>query len=213
MGTFVLAFAMTCMGSPIQKDLAKKPANLTLMYETLGHSCQFFIVNTLYPVFKAFKSHMHLELRPYGLTTKKFNPQSKMWKFTCPHGEQECWANTLQTCAIIHSDNNAESYMDFIVCYEKNCLKDKTKACAENCANEHSQNFNELDECATGKEGNNYQNDMSLITNIQPASGEPFVPYIYFNNDDSADTQNAAQQELKKLVCSVIPFPKPQGCS
>ncbi|KAK3801940.1 hypothetical protein RRG08_063896 [Elysia crispata] len=97
---------------------AAKPVNMTVYYESLCPGCNFYIHNTLSPLWPKIKdlNLMTVTLLPFGnADEKKIGFQ---WEFHCQHGANEClWKHRgalawtipkISTCASGREGNNLE---------------------------------------------------------------------------------------------------------
>jgi interferon gamma-inducible protein 30 len=71
-------------------------------------------------IWRAFNSVlpiMNLTLVPYGNAQEKFDIITKLWKYTCQHGPDECWGNLFHTC-LINYYPKIEDHFQVIHCME-----------------------------------------------------------------------------------------------
>ncbi|GAY32093.1 hypothetical protein CUMW_000550 [Citrus unshiu] len=94
--------------------------NLSLYYETLCPGSAEFISEVLGKVFeKGLISIVNLRLIPWG-NAEIVEPNKTI---DCQHGEDECYFNTIEACAILAWPDQPKNHFDFIQCLENRTLR------------------------------------------------------------------------------------------
>ncbi|KAL9428714.1 hypothetical protein AB3S75_030661 [Citrus x aurantiifolia] len=94
--------------------------NLSLYYETLCPGCAEFISEGLGKVFeKGLISIVNIRLIPWG-NAEIVEPNKTV---DCQHGEDECYFNTIEACAILAWPDQLKKHFDFIQCLENRTLR------------------------------------------------------------------------------------------
>jgi len=181
----------------------RKPVNLTLAYESLCPGCRHFIQTQLWPVYQELKDFLTVDLLPYGNAHEFYNAKSGKWVFECQHGPKECKGNLIESCAIFITKRDESKYLPYIHCLEVNDpVNDAMK-----CANKTGLDWDRMQECIDGSEGNVYQHAIATET-----PKHNYVPWVIFNGIHNEEIENRALTNFKKLVCDSIQGPKPAPC-
>ena len=193
--------------TPLPKSKAPL-VSFTLYLESLCPDCKDFIKQQLSPAFKAVGSIMNLALVPYGNAEEQ--QQGGKWLFECQHGQEECYGNLIETCAI-HYHSNATVFFPFIYCIESSTSLPRN--IASECASKLGLDYSQIRSCVEGSLGNQLEHEMALRTNaLQPP--HQYVPWVTLNGVHTERIQSEAQNNLIQLICDTYQgSPKPQGCS
>ena len=181
--------------------------NFTLYMESLCPYCREFVNNKLWPSFKAIGEIMNLAIVPYGnaFEIKKGN----RWKFMCQHGEEECYGNLIETCAI-HYNKNASAFMPFIYCIESS--NSLPRNIAHKCAKKFGLDYSQIISCVKGRVGNKLEHKMAKKT-IALDPPQTYVPWVTLNGVHTESIQTAATDNLIKLICDTYQGSrKPKAC-
>ena len=91
--------------------------------ESLCPDCVNFITNSFKDFYEKVKrpNLADIEFIPYGNAKEVYNSTTKKYDFTCQHGENECYGNLIETCAI-QILGKIQSYTT-ILCIESNIAK------------------------------------------------------------------------------------------
>lgn len=172
--------------------------DVNLYYEALCGGCMNFVENELYPTYQKLGKYINLKLLPYGNTQMSETPDSQgNHIFTCQHGKDECANDLYQACVI---DKIADSKLQLEIIH---CLmgsrdaKSKTKECMANAGVGPNPSFQEIDQCANGKEGNKLMYKLGLATNSLKPPHE-YTPWITINEEHSF----AEGPGLESFLCS-----------
>lgn len=170
---------------------------IDVFVESLCPDCEDFIGGS----FRHFLDNPELSslatitFYPYGNAHEKQNGDN--WEFTCQHGENECYGNTVEVCGL--NNMNALEGQNFMVCMESN-IKSNNKninkaldACVED-----QDLFKTILKCALGKEGNELQHSIALQT-----PDHKYVPWIQFNGVHDNNVEGKILDNLSKFVCSL----------
>ena len=96
---------------------SKNKPQIDVYIEVLCPDTQYFIKNSFAKYLKnpSYRELANISFIPFG-NGKEYKVGNR-YKFTCQHGPNECYGNTVSVCAL-----NKLSYkkgLDFIVCFEK----------------------------------------------------------------------------------------------
>lgn len=198
------AAAHHVVGMQIENTRAAKPVNMTVYYETLCPGCNYFIHDTLSPLWPKIKdlNLMTVTLLPFG------NAQEKKigfdWKFYCQHGANECQGNIVETC-IIHYHPDTSKQLEIVDCFNFNFIQslgEDWKTSLKNCSST-GVDVDKITTCATGNEGNALEHDVASKT-----GPHKYTPYVMLNgvpNDRAID-------RLLEEVCRIYSGPLPDIC-
>jgi hypothetical protein len=181
-----------------------------LYYESRCPDCVLFINNSLAPIWqnKDLNPHIELTMNPYGNAMTVpisqisegyffWHPERKTgWDYVhiCQHGGEECFANTIQACAI--SKLPQEKHMELILCMESLPEWGIEKASYE-CMEKLSVDKNKIRSCANGPEGNKILAELGKKT--QQVPGRTGTPWLMVNGQHLENPTN-----LLKTVCAHV---------
>ncbi|KAG5899567.1 hypothetical protein JTB14_022898 [Gonioctena quinquepunctata] len=171
----LLSFVLTFVSVLAQQENHEEHrVDVSVYYESLCPDSKRFFTQQLYPSLQGnLSTFVNLTLVPYGKT--KATMDINEWRFECHHGENECYGNKIQACALRHVDNGKNTpefgfnkvSLGFI-----NCLMDKADKNAQvifpttECALvNHVGNLNEIENCANHTSASNY---LSKLWTLQP---------------------------------------------
>ena len=179
----------------------------TLYMESLCSDCVNFIKQQLWPAFIGVGSIMNLALVPYGNANE--TEHGGKWEFECQFGEEECYGNIIETCAIYFYPESAKHF-PFIHCIEASSALPRYSApgCAQKCGLHYFQ----IKACADGPLGNSLEHEMAVKTeNLDPPHDH--VPWVTLNGVHTDKIQEKAEQNLIKLICDTYQgTPIPPAC-
>jgi interferon gamma-inducible protein 30 len=170
---------------------------IDVFVESLCPDCMDFIGGS----FKNFHSYQDkdtlaiVNFYPYGNAAEKWNGQK--WDFTCQHGSNECYGNTIENCALSHLDKNAGH--DFLICIEGNIRafsKDFDQTLAH-CIDDTSLRT-KISECASSIEGNNLQHEAA-----QKTPAHDYVPWVQVNGQHDKDVENKIISNMLEYLCEL----------
>lgn len=188
-------------------------------YESLCPDSARFVNEQLYNVAssKEFKKFLELHLIPYGKSS--YTTQGSEVKFTCHHGENECYGNKVHACAIQHIQGNSYqpdiSREDLTLNYV-NCLmhlaqlKDgafPTKRCADEMKIDQWQ---QIIDCANSTEGSQLLKQHGDTTKkLQDPLKS--VPTIAFKQTYDEELQKLSVSSFRHALCKNL-SPQPVEC-
>lgn len=194
-----------------QKDLKKNDApavQVELYYESLCGACRQFLVLQLFPTWLMLNEIMNVTLVPYGNAQEK-NVSGK-WEFTCQHGQDECYVNTIKACVMYHLQN-IPSYFPVIFCIE---LSSNLTSALEPClaAFHPVLPVKTVMDCVTGDVGNKIMHQNAMQTDsLNPP--HQYVPWVVINGKHNDSLQDRAINALFNLICETYTGPKLDACS
>ncbi|KAG7456579.1 hypothetical protein MATL_G00237290 [Megalops atlanticus] len=179
---------------------------VALYYESLCPGCRGFLTQQLFPTWTMLQDIMGVELVPYGNAQETFDGQK--YKFTCQHGEDECFGNMIETCVLNCAGSAA---FQIISCMES--AFDVLSA-GEPCVKLYAPSikWDSIMKCVKGDLGNKLMHENAQKTGaLKPP--HKFVPWVTINGEHTDDIQQKAMSSLFNLVCSLYKGPKPAACT
>jgi interferon gamma-inducible protein 30 len=128
----------------------------------------------LWNAFNQISSIMNLNVIPYGNAKETFRNETKLWQFTCQHGQDECYGNLLHSCLIYFYPNPA-SHMPFIHCTEASDHDIRTASLE--CSRELSISLDATNKCMQSRLGNSLQHNNAVLTE-QLNPQHTYVPWV-----------------------------------
>ncbi|KFM58934.1 Gamma-interferon-inducible lysosomal thiol reductase, partial [Stegodyphus mimosarum] len=191
----------TAVASPAQSDsrssTSPEKVQLDIYYETDCPDSMRFVTRQLYPLYREMESILDIRLIPYGKAREYYNTETKKYDFMCHHGPSECYGNTVQSC-VISLYPEKKDQMNFIDCMEN---YPRPSQSAAKCARRMSLDWNKIEKCASGDEGNRLLHENAQLTeNLNPRLY--FVPWIVVNKVYSDSNQRMSLRNLKSVVCN-----------
>lgn len=125
----------------------------------------------------------------------------------CQHGPDECFANTLEGCALhIYGGTTNPAVLDFVYCYEG--VNDGQRNAAQHCAESAGLDFTQLSKCANSDLGAQVQVTNAKRT-IALGVAKLGTPWVLVDGQVLDDPS-----QLLDKVCEAIPDgERPRGCS
>ncbi|XP_042892799.1 gamma-interferon-inducible lysosomal thiol reductase-like isoform X2 [Penaeus japonicus] len=184
---------------------AANPVTVSVYYESLCPDSQRFVVTQLYPVWQDLKDVMTLDVNSYGKS--KDSPAGDGYTFECQHGPSECEGNMMLTCAKRYSSE--EQYMSFANCIMADLVG---TAAGPKCAEESGVDYTRVEDCFNSVEGQQLQHEVGVKQEkLDPPLD--YVPWILINEVFTEAQLDAAQEDLRKVVCDAYEGVKPEKCS
>ena len=138
-----------------------------------------------------------IEFIPFGNAHEVYNTSTQKYDFTCQHGDNECYGNLVETCAI-NILGRVKSYST-ILCIETNIARfqknfDDT---LEYCLSNDQENLKEIKECISSDLGNFYEHQMAQKTD----PGHLWVPWVVVDGYHDENVENEIIESLINYVC------------
>lgn len=182
-----------------------------LFYESYCPFSQRFITDQLWPTYEKLGKLVEIRLVPFGLATMKKitrKDAKKVIEIKCHHGNKECLANMIQTCAIAMTSARYRS-LEYVNCMS---VSKSPLDVAQACAGAIGLNWKIIDRCVKSKLGSLLfykmgQKTWALVPHIH------YVPYIEVDGRHNKLFQEEAMSNLFGLVCSRLGSAKPDICN
>ena len=187
------------------KDIIKgeSPAltipKIQVYIESLCPDCVNFITKS----FKDFHEKVQnpnlaeIEFIPFGNAKEAFNETTNLYDFECQHGENECYGNLIETCAI-QVMGRIRSY-EVILCIETNIAgfkRDFDNTLAY-CLADDEALLEEVKSCVDSDMGNYYEHQMAQKT----SSEHKWVPWVVVNGVHDQDAEDQIIKSLTDYLC------------
>lgn len=174
-----------------------KKVEVYLYYEVLCSTCVLYILDELNKFHQKEDmmaiTNLHMEAFGNGYVKTRDPPT-----FWCQHGEEECYGNMVELCAVHH---NPDTYWKFIMCQELAGKFDDDQV--KKCAAEGGLDYDEIVECAKGTEGPQLHLEAADLTPPE----HTYVPWVTVNGV----LQNG--KRLLDMVCEAYEGEKPDSCN
>ncbi|CAK9227515.1 unnamed protein product [Sphagnum troendelagicum] len=170
--------------------------------ESLCPDCADYIINYLNPFFNnGLIDIVELRIIPYGNARIHLDGS-----LTCQHGEDECYLNIIQTCAI-RLWPKVTDWFPFIYCLEK-----LPRAIAaqdwKSCVEPSHLDLAPLVECSASPLGEKLELEFAAETNrLQPP--HKYVPWVLVNGEPLFENY----EDVARYVCNDYHGDKPAVCS
>lgn len=200
-----------CIEYYSHRDLKKSnapPVQIELYYESLCGGCRKFLLLQLFPTWLMLNEIMNVTLVPYGNAQER-NVSGK-WEFTCQHGPEECYVNTIEACVMYHL-KDIRSFFPVIFCIE---LSSNLTTALQPCLAAYASDLpvKTVMDCVNGDLGNKLMHQNAERT---AALNPPhdYVPWVVINGTHNESLQDQALSALFELICKTYTGPKPDACS
>lgn len=221
--------------APLQADrVGPQPLKVEIFYETLCPHCHDFIAQNLASVWNdtELRSRIDVKLYPYGnartVSVVNVSDGYKYWHkdvaekglenvFNCQHGQEECFGNMLQACAIDRLSDLQRS-IPFIACME-GMPESSAERSSYACSKRLGVDLDPIKSCTMGKEGNRLMQKIGNYTRgLQaPAGPQNYVPWVVLGGNHSKeaelDAQPNATGHLLRQICGLLSPPRPASCT
>ena len=167
--------------------------------ESLCPDCINFITNSFKDFYDKVQNPnlVQIEFIPFGNAHEIFNTSTNKYDFTCQHGENECYGNLIETCAI-QIQGRVKSY-ETIICLETNIEKyeldfDNT---LEYCLINDEKTLQEIKNCVKSDISNYYQHQMAQKTD----ENHKWVPWVVVDGYHDINIENEILESLIDYLC------------
>lgn len=169
--------------------------HIDIFVESLCPDCQNFIKDSFAGYLKnpSYKELAYVEFIPYG--NAKESKVGDRYEFTCQHGPNECYGNTVSNCAL--NKISYEEGLNFMLCFEnaiKKFDKNINKSLKE-CVNGEDL-YNNIINCAESSVGNNLQHIAAQKTPVHK-----YVPFIYVNGKHDLEVEKKILKDMNQYLC------------
>ena len=202
---------ITTMSAPL--------VTVQLYAESLCPDCINYSTSQLSDLMSSIPEIVDLQVFPYGNAEETGPDDDGSYEFTCQHGDNECYANLLEACAISHYPDvvmDLPTWYPFYECmesspYNQNRSGDYNTTVAIGCAQELDWvwlDWNLLEGCAGGEEGN------ELMHKVAQATPEhDYVPWVVVDGVTVPDSgEGYPAGNLVEIVCEAYTGDKPDAC-
>ncbi|XP_077128945.1 gamma-interferon-inducible lysosomal thiol reductase [Ranitomeya variabilis] len=190
-----------------QNNKNEPAVQVELYYESLCGACRKFIVLQLFPTWLMLNEIMNVTLVPYGNAQEK-NVSGK-WEFTCQHGPDECYVNTIEACVMYHL-KDLQNYFFVIFCIEQSSnLTSALEPCL--AAYQPDLSIKTVMDCVNGDLGNKIMHENAIKTDSLKPPHE-YVPWVVINGKHNDTLQDTAISALFNLICDMYTGVKPEAC-
>ncbi|XP_019754989.1 gamma-interferon-inducible lysosomal thiol reductase-like isoform X2 [Dendroctonus ponderosae] len=169
---------------------------VSVYYETLCPYSIAFISNQLHPNYKIFDNLIELELIPYGHATEEIVDGMKT--FTCQHGTDECYGNTVHGC-VIEYQNISTSEL-FVFCGQSSSSPASLEI-LEKCAMDNEIPWSDIESCLSSGQGEDILEKHGQKTDLLNPTG---IPTIVFNDVFNDDDWRESLNDFKAVLCKYL---------
>ncbi|KAI5640515.1 gamma interferon inducible lysosomal thiol reductase (GILT) domain-containing protein [Phthorimaea operculella] len=124
----------------------EETVKVQLYYESLCPGCIGFYTGQFYETVSKLGSALHIETFPFGNAIFTDSAQTQV---QCQHGEEECYGNKLQLCAIDLLQDTMK-YVEFNKCLMSS---DSTDSAADSCGESMCVDSESIKKCAKSQKG------------------------------------------------------------
>ena len=190
---------------------AQERLQISLFTESLCPYCIQVLTTSVANAVNApgFFDMVDFQIYPYG-NAREIQLGSN-WTFTCQHGPNECYGNSLENCAKVYY--SPADFWNWLICVEAGVESTGNfDISGLTCSQQLNLDFNTVQNCAGDSQGNALVHDAALITeNLN----EPhtYVPWIVVNGDHNEVDEEDIFDSLLKFVCNNYQGTKSSACS
>ena len=167
--------------------------------ESLCPDCVDFITKSFKDFYeKVDKPNLaEVEFIPYGNAKEVYNTTTNQYDFTCQHGENECYGNLIETCAI-QVQGRVQSYKT-ILCIESNIASYKLDFdnTLKYCLSDDENTLKEIQNCVESDMGNYYEHQMAQKTD----TNHKWVPWVVVDGVHDENVENQIISSLIDYLC------------
>lgn len=173
--------------------------NLDFFFEAQCPGCKIMYGECLYPLMKHqdLADKIKFGIFPFGNghIISRDPP-----KFTCQHGEEECYLNMVETCVVAKYEQ--PKTLEFLKCLEATTdMRKNINKCAEAAGVSNTTIY----ECVEGPEG------PKLLLEVAEATPKDhkYVPWLTIDGVSQMDKEYS----VVETICSKLSDPKPESCT
>jgi len=183
--------------------------NIEVFVESLCPDCQDFIGGSFANLVKNpdYLKMAKITFYPYGNAKERENGAGK-YEFTCQHGPNECYGNTVEVCAMRRM--STQEGFNFLICMENGIRthNNDINLALNLCVSDFNL-YNEILECAKGDEGNSLQHAVAQKT---PAD-KKHVPWVVVDGIYNKEVEDAILENMNLYLCSLEVNQTLPGCT
>jgi len=193
MKSVVCILVLVSICSALTNTDSSSRLSLKVVLEYLCPDSIRFVQNQLKPAFEQCPNNFNIDVIAHGKASYVPNAHGG-YSFRCQHGEAECRGNKALACAKKFAPNH-DAYIAFVICAMG---RRSYRAAITECSSGALQRS--INECVSSAEGQRELKKMAESQyTVAPHLG--YVPSIVVNGKHSQEMQNAAEFNLKQLVC------------
>jgi len=198
-----------------------KVVKLEIYYETRCPYCTSLFNQSVREIFNdtEFRERVDFHLYPFGnafmIAKEDISEGYKFWhpdeiypKFNCQHGDDECFANMIQACAIDEL-KTPDLYVPMTMCMAAYDMGYGIEKTSYECGESLGIDMHRIKECATSRTGSDILSAFGEETN-RPGLNRTHVPYVVINGIHKTQ---ADEGHLITPICAVLEDPKPELCT
>lgn len=167
-----------------------------IFYESLCPYCRQFITENVAEVMKdpVLRNLVKLNFHPYGKTEDK--SKGLDFKFKCQHGENECFGNKIQKCALSKMDY--ENGVNFVICFMTAIplVRTDMSSALYSCVPKDMVMYKKIMDCAYKAEGDLLMQQEGRITGVLD-----HVPAIAVDGKYNEDQETDIRYSLRDNTC------------
>jgi interferon gamma-inducible protein 30 len=171
---------------------------ITIYIESLCPDCTEFISNSFKEFYNLNITNLAtIDFIPFGNANETYNETTELYEFSCQHGENECFGNIIETCAI----NIMGKYLSsgLLICIEENIFEsgEDFEKVLKNCTNDEELS-NQILSCTGDKTGNTWEHHMA-----QKTEAHDYVPWVIVDGIHDVDAENKILNNLTDYLCNL----------
>lgn len=181
----------------IERSADAPKVEVKFYYETMCPDCYRWLGNVFGPAHEDAEFSKIIDTKFFPFGNGKIISENPP-KFTCQHGEKECYGNMVHSCAVSIADQ--PKHTEFILCMEK-FKGNSSDALIIKCASQSGIPIDDLTECYKGTQG-----PLELLKIAKATPEHEYVPWILLNNNLlSEDDYGKFVPEVCKLYTGELP--------
>ena len=174
-----------------------KIPKITIYMESLCPYCILFLTTSIKDFYTEVEKPnvADIEIIPYGNAKEAYDSTLQRYKFTCQHGDNECYGNLIMTCSL-NILGRIKGQLNIICLLENiNKFNRNFDTTLEYCLNSEPE-LQEIKYCVNSDIGNIYQHQMA-----QKTSEHLGVPWILVDGIYDEDTNDKIWTSLIDYLC------------